>query len=316
MIEKLLLHDDLVEILSKNSTSDYRPELGISLDGGSAEHHDFLRGKGTFKETLKKLALFTENLSDLKEESIKYYKIIDESIPHMIQLFKKSSLAKQGYSWDDLHNMILFAFCLDLGILKYLYKNGVIQKRENGYYLWAFSSKIVVKNPLGIKFWPSEAQKIGIGEFWHPQIKRNNFGLDYKDLEVLAKIHLDEKNFSCDSKKLLLLNFHGLTLEDDTKSGYKLAIPIFDYENTDEFMDYLDQVSLKIVEEVTLPVLERYDSMPIYKHGIVRLLMEYAADLLVDQNKVLPFSKIKKAYQKNWFVKNLYTEDSIIHHIG
>lgn len=56
----LLIEEELIEIFL-NTTRSYRPQFAISLDGGSAKHHDYLRGNGTFARTLKKLEILRDN---------------------------------------------------------------------------------------------------------------------------------------------------------------------------------------------------------------------------------------------------------------
>lgn len=68
---------------------------------------------------------------------------------------------------------------------------------------------------------------------------------------------------------------------------------------------------MKIVEEVTLPNLDKYDSTPVFRHGIVRLLMEFCSDLLIQNNLVAPFNSITKPYQRSWLFTNLYKSDCI-----
>lgn len=261
----------------------------------------------------KKFVLFTEEMTVLKNDSLKYYNILSESLPRLIRLFNSSHIAKQGYEWDDLKHMILFAFCLDLGILEHLYKQGILPKRTSGYYLWGFKSEIMGKNPFGIKLWSSKTNQLGVGELWHPQITPGKFGLNEKDLNSLYKIY-QGLNDQSDLKQIILFKYSGLIVEEKS-SYYKIGIPIFDWRDRDEFLDYLQEITSKIIEEVTLPVLERFHDKSVYKHGVVRLLMEYAADLFVEKKLVSSFAEVKHVYQKNWLFTNLFHENSFFHYL-
>lgn len=294
------LKEDKLDLLPEDIV-----ELGI-------QEQIFTRRKGKIIPG-KKFVLFTEEMNGLKEDSLKYYHILSESLPRLIRLFNSSHIAKQGYEWDELQHMILFAFCLDLGILEHLYKQGVLPKRTSGYYLWGFKSEIKGRNPFGIKLWSSKTNELGVGELWHPQITPSKFGLNEADLDSLYKIY-QGLNGQSDLKQIILFKYSGLIVEEKS-SAYKIAIPIFDWRDRDEFLDYLHRVTLRIIEEVTLPVLERYHDRSIYKHGVVRLLMEYAADLVVERELVSSFAGVKHVYQKNWLFTNLFHENSFIHYL-
>lgn len=173
-----------------------------------------------------RFALITGELLELKNESLKYIKILEDNIDYLKRTFKSSSLYKQGYTWDELQHIIIFGLCLDFGILKKLYSKGVIEKLERKYYLWGFDSSIETENPFGIKLWLSKFYKMGFAQLWNPSIECKDINLNDKCLDILYSINNTDEIIEMDSKSLLILKYYGLIDEEQCK--YRILIPIID----------------------------------------------------------------------------------------
>jgi len=82
------------------------------------------------------------------------------------------------------------------------------------------------------------------------------------------------------SKSLLLLKHYKLI--DHNKN---LIVPIIDINKDNELIDFIQEVSNELANKVLIPSLS-LDTPAKYNHGIVRLVMEGAVDLLIE-NKLI-----------------------------
>ncbi|WP_350342984.1 hypothetical protein PRVXT_002258 [Proteinivorax tanatarense] len=246
-----------------------------------------------------------EEIEGLEEHSENYVHIIKKHIKTLKEKFNKSYLSNNGFLWDELQQMLIFAMCLDLSILTYLHKEKIIEESNGDYYIWAFDESIKRNNPFGIKLWHNDESEIALGELWYRNDKESEFNFKNQDLNILKKIINGEKDFNqYESKKLIIFKYNGIVNKENGE--YRVNIPVFDLSNKDNLITFIEKISQDIINEVTLPLLEKLqDKTSIYKHGIVRLLMEMTADILIENKIIYPFTYINKIHQKNWIFTNL-----------
>ncbi|PIV47261.1 hypothetical protein COS21_00910 [bacterium (Candidatus Gribaldobacteria) CG02_land_8_20_14_3_00_41_15] len=174
--------------------------IQTSLDGATAETHDFLRGKGSFSKTLRRLSMFDNAKLPFTVAAAIHKKNIGEldQIAELAGTYGASSFYVNAVAPYGRAKKTMQSFVLDDEDLRYMAQTCL---------RWAASGKVKMRNP----FWKSQISHLG-DDGYHPlagTLSAMSLGIYNFAISSKGDCYLDAKQRA---EKLLRL---GNIMEDD-----------------------------------------------------------------------------------------------------
>jgi hypothetical protein len=250
-----------------------------------------------------RVVLVKDELRTLRSEAAKYVAILSRNMATLQREFRGSSPARNGFGWEELRHTLTYALCLDLGVLCGLYERGALAE-ERGFCVWLFPGEDAQKQPFGVRTWAYEPRSITVNQLWHAELRNPVLTLGHEHLRALSRLSTGAPTSSIDARARLLLRMRGL-LGRFREAPEGLMVPVFDNTEDAALFWSINDIAREIVEEVTLPVLAEKVRDPRFAHGTVRLLMEYAGYLVVQQGLLPPIESAGGVAKTVWIAVNV-----------
>ncbi len=226
-----------------------------------------------------------------------YLGIVSETVPELRRAWAAGAAA-EGFEWPEVAHAVIAGMFVDLAVGRRLEIAREVREDQGPNALWIFE-RVSAGNPFGVQWLRHPGQPYVFSQLWHRRVPRQPPAFSPRLIEQMARLARRDSAGSSPGEMLLLRHLKLV----DTRPGAppRFHVPVFGPRDVELLQPPLEKGAERIVREVIEPAFElaaghpwwrrTADEAP-YRHAVVRLLLDYITDRMVDSGLLPPFPAV------------------------